>query len=338
MSSLWTESEFKDIEAKIESRQPLRADEARRLASSKNLPYLGALATRVRERISEKKVYVTTYIGSLLQDNALQQLNRIKNTGTGVQTQLKADEMHVFYANGPLQDWDTAYHENFVNLLERCEASQKKCFSLYDLNALEPEQRQTLIQNTLKPAGITELSEGELACALPNSYKGKTISFDRVMALHVELRQQGLYSDVAFEIHPNMTEDELISKLSQLRILQLGNSVLNRIVITIPFNKEMFGKMQIPVDGITMLHYLAIIRIFMESVNRIAISWALQDPKLAQTTLSFGVNDLGAVWSSELLAKEKPEGVLGVGRQKEIQKMIDGIGGQMISRKAVYAS
>ena len=57
MNRLFANSKLQDIQEKVEAGQRLTFDDGIRLFTSNDLPFLGALANQVRERLNQKKVY-----------------------------------------------------------------------------------------------------------------------------------------------------------------------------------------------------------------------------------------------------------------------------------------
>jgi aminodeoxyfutalosine synthase len=329
MPSLWKESNLIALEEKVQKNGVVTKEEALGLLRSFQLPLLGRLANQVRDRHWGSRRQQSTFVISSNEKNVFS-----PNSSTRVQT------AEGFYFLRPLrsrQDWN-----DFQQVAQLLKAQGEElpfaAFNAEDLDFFSQLEGSSVANcvEWLKRLGVTHLGEGHVEwCSDPK--QKHAISWKRWLEIHRVCHKQGLHTHAVVTLDPQIDDKTWLERLSDIKHLHSETHGFDGVSIQSSFDPRVFGRLQIPLDGFNAIRFIAVTRIYLSDIASLKLAWTAQDQKLAQVTLHFGVNDIGATWSEDIAPQERPNNGLTMPKPKDLTQMIENTGGVAQERKMMYA-
>ena len=307
---------FQDIYEKVEAGVRLTFEDGVRLFQSNDLPVLGALANRVRERINEKRVYYSVNL-HLNHTNVCTAhcvfcafARRPGENGgyTFSHGEIRAkveDAVHRFHINeihivgglNPELELDY-YLEMFRLIREISPAIFIKALTAVEIDDLaersELSWSEVLLQ--LREAGLSGLPGG--GAEIFNEATRRKICADKTTSknwieIHKTAHKMGMPSNCTMLYGHIESVEDRVDHILRLRALQDETHGFNSF-IPLAFNAENTPIRKLgEAGGYTDLKVYAIARLLFDNVPHIKVHWTTLDLKMAQVALSFGVDDVG---------------------------------------------
>lgn len=317
-------SELRDLVAKVEAGERLTRADGYRLARSGDLMALGYMADLVRRRTVGDLVYFINnyhinhtnvcYAGckfcafgisakdpeSYTLDIAQVEAETEKARARG------ATEVHVIGGLNPFLKYD--YYRDVVRAIRRVHPAA--CIQAYDAVEIEYIARVAAkkpvgaVLEDLRADGLTALpgGGGEIFAHRVRDllYKGK-IGREKYLEVHRIAHGMGMRSNCSVLYGHVETPEERVDHLLDLRELQdeTGGFLC---FISFPYHPEntplthelLAAGQRVPAmtTGVDDLRHHAVARLMLDNIPHIRSFWMALGMKMAQATLSFGVNDL----------------------------------------------
>lgn len=316
MNRLLQNPTLRDIQEKVEKGVRLTFDDALRLFQSNDLPFLGSLASQVRERLNGKKVYYSLNL-HLNHTNVCTahcvfcafarrpheeggytfSLDQIRKKVNDAVRKFRINEVHIVGGLNPELGMDY-----YVEMIRGIRKDQPRIF-IKALTAVEIDDlarrfglswQEVLTQ--LKEAGLNGLPGGGAEIFAEKTRKkicaDKTTSNDW-LEIHKIAHRMGLFSNCTMLYGHIESLEDRIDHILRLRALQDETHGFQSF-IPLAFNAEntpieKFGEP----GGYTDLKLYAVSRLLFDNVPHIKVHWTTLDLKMAQVALSFGVDDVG---------------------------------------------
>ena len=316
MNHLLSNSKLQDIQEKVDQGIRLTFDDAIRLFQSNDLPFLGALANQVRERINGKKVYYSINL-HLNHTNVCTahcvfcafarrpeeeggytfSLDQIREKVNDTVRKFRINEIHIVGGLNPELGMDY-----YVDLIRLIHEDQPGIF-IKALTAVEIDdlaKRNGLpwqeVLTQLKGAGLNGLPGGGAEIFAEKTRKkicaDKTTS-DNWIKIHRLAHHMGLFSNCTMLYGHIESLEDRIDHILRLRALQDETHGFQSF-IPLAFNAENTPIQKIgEVGGYMDLKLYAVSRLLFDNVPHVKVHWTTLDLKMAQVALSFGVDDVG---------------------------------------------
>jgi aminodeoxyfutalosine synthase len=316
MKRLLHNSSLQDIQDKVESGARLNFGDGIRLFASNDLPFLGTLANRIREKINGRKAFYSVNLHlnhtnvctahcvfcafarrpgeaggyTYSHSEILEKIDEIAG-------QFAINELHM--VGGLHPDLGLDY---YVDLFQLIRTKHPNLF-IKALTAVEIDDlavrmglswEEVLI--ALKKAGLCGLPGGGAEIlAEPTRRKicAEKTTAENWLEIHKIAHRMGLYSNCTMLYGHIESVEDRVDHILQLRGLQDETKGFQSF-IPLAFNAE-----NTPLEqkgepgGYTDLKVYAISRLLFDNVSHIKVHWTSVDLKMAQVALSFGVDDLG---------------------------------------------
>jgi aminodeoxyfutalosine synthase len=309
-------SRLQDIQEKVEHGMRLDFADGMRLFASNDLPFLGALACSVRERMNGRNVFYSINLHlnhtnvctahcvfcafarrpheeggyTFSHEQLLEKISEIA-------VRYPLNEVHIVGGLNPKLGMDY-----YIQMFELIRKAYPHLF-IKALTAVEIDdlaQRSGLsweeVLGTLKQAGLNGLPGGGaeiLAEKTRRKICAEKSSGDNWLAIHELAHRMGLYSNCTMLYGHVETVEDRVEHVLKLRELQDKTHGFQSF-IPLAFNAE-----NTPIEkigesgGVTDLKVYAISRLLFDNVPHIKVHWTTLDLKMAQVSLSFGVDDVG---------------------------------------------
>ena len=314
MDKLLKRSELYDLYAKVEAGQRINEDDCLRLFRSTDLATIGAIANLVRERKNGNAAYyiLNRHINysniCILDCDFCSFYRRRRDAGAyeysvaemvekaNEALKLGITEIHIVGGLHPSWKWD-----HYIEMLQSLKALDPmlhlKAFTAIEILHLSWVGKRSVPETlkALREAGLGSLTGGgaeifdpEVRSVICHAKE----SAEEWQDVHRTWHKLGGRSTSTMLIGHVEKDTHRIDHLRQLRALQDETGGFTAFV-PLAFHPEnnKLSHLAGP-SGFDMLRTLAIARIYLDNFDHIKAYWILMGMKLAQVSLSFGVDDL----------------------------------------------
>ncbi len=304
-----------NIAEKIQNEQRLSDEEGVLLFEKAELPYLGALANHVRERLHGDKVYFNRNFHieptnvCVFTCNFCSYSRQYKHRDEGWEMSMEqmldivrkydgqpVTEVHIVGGVHPKMNL-----EFFCELIQKIKTLRPdlhiKGFTAVELDYMFRKAKLTTAEGMqkLKDAGLQSLPGGGAEIFAPEIRN--IICEDKVdgkgwLEIHAAAHALGMHSNATMLYGHIEKYEHRVDHMSQLRNLQDKTGGFN-CFIPLKFRNQGNDMSHIPeVTVIEDMKLYAIARLFMDNFRNLKAYWPMLGRQSAQLTLSFGVNDL----------------------------------------------
>ena len=316
MNRLFHNSKLQDIEEKVENGERLTFEDGVRLFESNDLPFLGALANQARLKLNGNKVYYSINL-HLNHTNVCTahcvfcafarrpdesggytfSLAEIRAKVEDAVKRFGINEVHIVGGLNPDLGLDY-YIEMFRMIRETAPHLFIKALTAVEIDDLA--QRTGLsweeVLEQLRGAGLNGLPGG--GAEIFSEVTRRKICADKTTSkdwieIHRTAHKMGMPSNCTMLYGHIESVEDRVDHILRLRALQDETRGFNSF-IPLAFNAE-----NTPLErkgepgGYTDLKIYAISRLLFDNVPHIKVHWTTLDLKMAQVSLSFGVDDVG---------------------------------------------
>jgi aminodeoxyfutalosine synthase len=314
MIGLWNQHPLRDIAARVEAGQRLTEAEALRLFQSRDLHFLSALATAMRERLNGQRAsYIVNryinYSNYCILSCQFCAFARKKRNGDGFELtveeivakarealRLGITELHIVGGLHPTLPY--GYYLEMLQALKALDARlHLKCFTAIEVLHLAMLAKKPMekVLEELKAAGLDSLTGGGAEIFRPSVRdaiaRGKEPAEDYLNVHRVWHRMGGRSTCTMLYGHVETLEDR-VDHLRQLRALQDETGGFCGF-IPLPYQPENNAiPVSHPPSGLDTLRTIAVSRLYLDNVPHLTAYWVGMGLKLAQLALSYGADDL----------------------------------------------
>lgn len=304
-----------NIAEKIQNEQRLSEEEGVLLFEKAELPYLGALANHVRERLHGDKVYFNRNFHieptnvCVFTCNFCSYSRQYKHRDEGWEMSMEqmldivrkyegqpVTEVHIVGGVHPKMNL-----EFFCELIQKIKALRPdlhiKGFTAVELDYMFRKAKLTTAEGMqkLKDAGLQSLPGGGAEIFAPevrNIICEDKVDGDGWLEIHAAAHALGMHSNATMLYGHIEKYEHRVDHMSQLRNLQDKTGGFN-CFIPLKFRNQGNDMSHIPeVTVVEDMKLYAIARLFMDNFRNLKAYWPMLGRQSAQLTLSFGVNDL----------------------------------------------
>jgi len=351
-------SELKDIFVKVESGQRIDETECHRLFQSNDLATIGAMANCVRERKNGNRAYyiLNRHINysnlCILDCDFCAFYRRRRDAGAyeynlpemiakaQAALQLGITELHIVGGLHPSFKWD--YYIEMLRALQALDPRlHLKAFTAIEIKHLAWVGKRTIpaTLTALREAGLGSLTGGGAEIfdpAVRQVICHAKETADEWLTVHRTWHQMGGRSTCTMLIGHVETPAQRVDHLRQLRELQDQTGGFTAFV-PLAFHPENTKLAHLPgPSGYDLLKTLAISRIYLDNLDHIKAYWVLMGLKLAQVSLSYGVDDLDGTIMEEkiyhMAGAQTPQQMA----QAELVRAIREAGREPVQRDSLY--
>jgi len=358
MNILIQRSELKDIVEKVDAGQRIDETDCLRLFRSNDLATIGSLADSVRQRKNGNAAYyiLNRHINysniCILDCDFCAFYRRRRDAGAyeynlpqmveKAQEALKLGitEIHIVGGLHPSFKWD--YYVEMLRELKRLDARlHLKAFTAIEIMHLSWVGKRSVpaTLEALREAGLGSLTGGGAEIFDPEVRKvicHAKESAEEWADVHRTWHKMGGRSTCTMLIGHVETVEHRVDHLRRLRQLQDETKGFTAFV-PLAFHPE---NTKIPnatgPSGFDMLKTLAIARIYLDNIDHIKAYWILMGMKLAQVSLSYGVDDLDGTIIEEkiyhMAGAKTPQQMA----QEELVRAIREAGREPVQRDSLY--
>lgn len=360
MEELFESSELKEIKVKVDNGERLTLEDGQRLYRSNELLAIGYLADVVRRRKHGNKTYfiVNRHINHT---NICENLCKLCAFGrkaedfaaytlTLNEIEVKARECHglkvseIHIVGGLNPDLKLDY---YVEMLQRVSSVAPEAvlqsFTAVEIDYLAQTHNLSLeeVLKTLMSAGLDSLPGGGaeiFAQRVRDIICDKKISGERWLEVHGAAHRVGMRTNATMLYGHVETVEERLEHLIKLRELQdQTGGFLAFIPLSFHPKNTVLEKEQLTLTtGYDDLKTLAISRLMLDNFDHIKAYWVLYGPKLAQISLSFGVNDLDGTVIEEKIAHDAGAETAQFMAKNKLINMIKATGKWPVERDTLY--
>ena len=358
MNKLFERSELRDIYEKVEAGRRIDEADCRRLFESNDLATIGALANLVRERKNANRAYyiLNRHINysnlCILDCDFCAFYRRRRDAGayeynlTEILTkarealQLGITELHIVGGLHPSFKWE--YYVEMLRELKKLDSRlHLKAFTAIEIKHLAWVGKRSIPETlaALREAGLGSLTGGGAEIFDPRVRKiicHAKESAEEWLEVHRTWHQIGGHSTCTMLIGHVEKPEHRVDHLRQLRTLQDETGGFTAFV-TLAFHPENTKLAHLPgPSGYDLLKTLAIARIYLDNLDHIKAYWVLMGMKLAQVSLSYGVDDLDGTIIEEkiyhMAGAQTPQQMA----QPELVRAIREAGREPVQRDSLY--
>ena len=358
MNKFVERSELKDIFVKVESGQRIDETECHRLFQSNDLATIGTMANCVRERKNGKRAYyiLNRHINysnlCILDCDFCAFYRRRRDAGAyeynlpemiakaQAALQLGITELHIVGGLHPSFKWD--YYIEMLRALQALDPRlHLKAFTAIEIKHLAWVGKRSIPETltALREAGLGSLTGGGAEIfdpAVRQVICHAKETADEWLAVHRTWHQMGGRSTCTMLIGHVETLTQRVDHLRQLRSLQDETGGFTAFV-PLAFHPENTKLAHLPgPSGYDLLKTLAISRIYLDNLDHIKAYWVLMGLKLAQVSLSYGVDDLDGTILEEkiyhMAGAQTPQQLA----QAELIRTIREAGREPVQRDSLY--
>jgi aminodeoxyfutalosine synthase len=358
MNKLIERSELRDIYEKVEAGQRINEDDGLRLYASHDLAAIGAMANLVRERKNGNVAYYIlnrhiNYSNICILDcdfcafyrrrreagayeyNLPQMIEKAREA-----LKLGITEIHIVGGLHPSFKWD--YYIEMLRSLKALDPNlHLKAFTAIEILHLSWVGKRSVPETlaALREAGLGSLTGGGAEILDPEVRKvicHAKESAEEWLDVHRTWHKMGGRSTSTMLIGHVEQDHHRVDHLRRLRELQDETGGFTAFV-PLAFHPENTKLPDLPgPSGYDMLKTLAIARIYLDNIDHIKAYWVLMGLKLAQVSLSHGVDDMDGTVIEEKIyhmagAKTPQEMACG-----DLVKAIREAGREPVQRDSLY--
>jgi len=352
--------ELEDIARKVGAGERLEAPDGVRLLKSNDLLAVGGLADLARRRKHGDKVY---FILNRHINHTNVCVNRCKLCAFGRdegdpgaytmsldEVERKAlefrgrniSEIHI--VGGLNERLGLDYYKEMLRRVSRALPGVKiQSFTAVEVDYLAKSHHLPVeeVLRELMEAGLDSLPGGGAEVFSPRVRElicPKKISGDRWLEVHEAAHRAGMRTNATMLYGHVETYEERVDHLIRLRELQdRTDGFLTFIPLAFhPKNTQIDGSGGSGTTGYDDLKTLAVARLMLDNFDHVKAFWIMLGPKIAQVSLSFGVNDLdGTVEEEKIFHDAGAETSQRLARE-EIIRMIKAAGRIPVERDTLY--
>lgn len=361
MKELFKDSQLLDILAKVEKGERLDRADGIRIMDSQELILIGYMADLVRQRKNGDKAYfiVNRHINHT---NVCE--NLCKFCAFGVKAEDKTaytmsldeivekaldhkdqniSEIHIVGGLNPELSLDY-----FVEMMRRVREVLPnvvvQSFTAVEIDYFARVGQVSVAEvlQRLKEAGLDSLPGGGAEIFAPRIREKlceKKISGDRWLEIHETAHRLGMRTNATMLYGHIETTAERIDHMLQLRASQdKTGGYLTFIPLAFhPANTQLADQMgNTRTTGYDDLKVLAVGRLMLDNFDHVKAFWINIGPKLAQVSLSFGVDDLDGTVVEEKISHSAGASTEQFMTKEELVKMIKAAGRMPIERDTLY--
>ncbi|MFZ5634133.1 MAG: aminofutalosine synthase MqnE [Bacillota bacterium] len=360
MSELFKNSGLEDIERKVEAGERLTGEDGLRLLNSKDLLSLGRMADVVRHRKHGDRVY---FIMNRHINHTNVCVNRCKfcafgrdESDPGAYT-LTLDEIEnkaleyrgrgiteIHIVGGLNEKLGFDYYTEMLRRVRRALPGVIiQSFTAVEVDYLARSHNISVekVLAALKEAGLDSLPGGGAEVFSPRVRQlvcPKKISGERWLEVHESAHRLGMPTNATILYGHVETPAERIDHLLRLRDLQdrTGGFLAFIPLAFHPKNTRLEHPGRSGTTGYDDLKMLAVSRLMLDNFNHIKAFWIMIGPKIAQVSLSFGVNDLDGTVEEEKIVHDAGAETDQRLPRDEIVRMIKAAGKIPVERDTLY--
>ena len=358
MNRLIERSELKDIFSKVEAQQRIDAADCLRLFQSNDLATIGTMANLVRERKNGNRAYYIlnrhiNYSNLCILDCDFCAFYRRRRDAGAYEynlpemiakaqeaLQLGITELHIVGGLHPSFKW-----EYYVEMLQALQALDPrlhlKAFTAIEIKHLAWVGKRTIPATlaALREAGLGSLTGGGAEIfdpAVRQVICHAKETAEEWLTVHRTWHQMGGRSTCTMLIGHVETPAQRVDHLRQLRELQDETGGFTAFV-PLAFHPENTKLAHLPgPSGYDLLKTLAIARLYLDNIDHLKAYWILMGLKLAQVSLSYGVDDLDGTIIEEkiyhMAGAQTPQQMA----QAELVRVIRESGREPVQRDSLY--
>ncbi|HUJ73159.1 MAG TPA: aminofutalosine synthase MqnE [Verrucomicrobiae bacterium] len=314
MNKLIEQSELRDIYEKVAAGQRISDDDCLRLFRSRDLAAIGAMANRVRERKNGNVAYYilnrhVNYSNICILDCDFCAFYRRRRDAGAYEynlpemidkareaLELGVTEIHIVGGLHPSFKW-----EYYIEMLRELKALDPhlhlKAFTAIEILHLSWVGKRSVPETlaALREAGLGSLTGGGAEIFDPEVRRvicHAKETAEEWLGVHRTWHKIGGRSTCTMLIGHVEQEHHRVDHLRRLRELQDETGGFTAFV-TLAFHPENTKLAHLPgPSGFDLLRTLAIARIYLDNFDHIKAYWILMGMKLAQVSLSYGVDDI----------------------------------------------
>ncbi|MBO8167726.1 MAG: aminofutalosine synthase MqnE [Thermoanaerobacteraceae bacterium] len=360
MSGLFENSEIRDLIEKVRQGERLNRQDGIRLMQSNDLLALGYMANLVRERKNGNKAYfiVNRHINhtnicvnlcplcafGVDKDNpqaytmSLEEIEakalEVKDTGVS--------EIHI--VGGLHPDLPYEYYLEMLRRVRDCLPDVHiQAFTAVEIDYLSQISEKSLeeVFRDLIDAGLGSLPGGGAEVFSPRVREKiceKKISGDRWLEVMETAHNMGLRTNATMLYGHIETIEERVDHLLRLRELQDKTGGFQSFIPLAfhPKNTRLEQPNATRTTGFEDLKVLAVSRLLLDNFDHIKAFWIMIGPKLAQVSLSFGVDDIDGTVIEEKITHAAGADTAQALSKDELVTMIKAAGRQPVERDTLY--
>ena len=309
-------SELKDVQEKVERCERLTFDDGVRLFESNDLPFLGFLANQVRARLNQNQVFYSVNL-HLNHTNVCtahcvfcafarrpheeggytMSCDEVLAKIEDAVSRFPINEVHIVGGLNPELGLEY-YVDMFRAIRSRFPSLFIKALTAVEIDDLARRMHLGWYEllSILKEAGLNGLPGGGAEIFKEATRKKicseKTTSEDW-LSIHKAAHHLGLFSNCTMLYGHIESIEDRVDHILRLRELQDETHGFQSF-IPLAFNAEHTPlERKGEVGGYTDLKVYAVSRLLFDNIRHIKVHWTALDLKLAQVSLSFGVDDVG---------------------------------------------
>ncbi|WP_273484405.1 aminofutalosine synthase MqnE [Desulforamulus ruminis] len=360
MNYLFQNSELLDIKARVEAGERLSPEDGLRLFRSNELLAIGYLADTVRKRKNGDRTYfiVNRHINHT---NICENLCPLcafgrKEDDPGAYTLsldeveakakechgLKVSEIHIVGGLNPELKLDY-YMEMLRRVRGVAPQALIQSFTAVEIDYLARVHHLSLeeVLRCLMGAGLDSLPGGGAEIFAPRVREiicDKKISGARWLEVHRAAHRVGMRTNATMLYGHVETLEERVEHLIRLRELQdeTGGFLAFIPLSFHPQHTALESRQLSLTTGYDDLKTLAIARLMLDNFDHIKAFWILYGPKLAQVSLSFGVDDLDGTVIEEKIAHDAGAETAQFMAKNKLIHMIQAAGKWPVERDTLY--
>lgn len=347
-----------DVAARLDRGERLSFDDGVRLMHEPNLPLLGALANRVRERLHGDRTYfnVNMHLNATnvcVADCMFCSFARLEEGMPGAYTMSideaiakvaarPADLTEIHIVNGLHPDLPFSYYEDLLRGIKRLRPSVHiKGFTAVEIAFFAEKYGMTIeeVLRRLIDAGLGSLPGGGAEVFAPRVRR--KLCADKVdaagwIAVHHAAHRLGLRSNCTLLYGHIETVEERIDHLIRLRDAQDVTGGFQTF-IPLAFHNENNALERLP--GPTAcddLRLFAVARLILDNIPHLKAYWAMLGVKTAQTALWFGADDVDGTVEEEKIYKMAGSRAPDALTRAELVRLIRAAGRVPVERDTLY--
>lgn len=360
MDWVYRNSELSDIAERVERGERLSFEDGVRLLESHDLLALGGMADQIRRRKNGDRVY---YIVNRHINHTNICVNRCKfcafgrDAGDPGAYNMTLDEIEKkaldcqgrgiteIHVVGGLND--NLQLDYYLEMLRRVRRALPEAviqsFTAVEIDFLAKTNNMTLrdVLAALRDAGLDSLPGGGAEVFAPRVRElicPKKISGERWLEVHEAAHALGMRTNATMLYGHVETMEERIDHFVRLRELQdRTGGFLTFIPLAFhPRNTMLEQPGKSGTTGFDDLKMLAVARLMLDNFDHIKAFWIMIGPKLAQVSLSFGVDDLDGTVEEEKIVHDAGAETDQRLSRSEITRMIKAAGRLPVERDTLY--
>jgi len=360
LKSLFKNSELFDLIEKVEQNERLSRQDGIRLMESKDLLAIGYMANITRERINGDKTYfiVNRHINhtnicinrcplcafgvdkdninayTMGMDDIERKSSEVKGTGV--------TEVHI--VGGLHPDLPYSYYTDMLrtvrNYLPEVHIQAFTAVEIDYLSKLSGKSLEAVFEDLID-SGLGSLPGGGAEIFSPRVREKvceKKISGDRWLEIMEIAHRMGLRTNATMLYGHVETLEERIDHLLSLRQLQDKTGGFQSFIPLAfhPKNTKLEQPVIYRTTGFEDIKLLAVSRLMLDNFNHIKAFWIMIGPKLAQISLSFGVDDIDGTVIEERITHAAGAATSQSLTKEELIKMIKVAGRKPVERDTLY--